>query len=62
MAKNKKEKENAIDQPEVNETNDNQTKNENNHGGDISSVKFNQIYIALAVCISLMIIAKLIGL
>ncbi len=64
MSKNKKE------QKDINENTNNQNPGENNNkeseknngGGDISSVKFNQIFIALGTCITLMVIAKLLGL
>lgn len=63
MSKNKKE------QKDINENTNNQNSGENNSkepenntGGDISSVKFNQIFIALGTCIILMVIAKLMGL
>ncbi len=64
MSRNKKE------QKDINENINNQTAGENNDkgsennggGGDISSIKFNQIFIALGTCIILMVIAKLMGL
>lgn len=63
MSKNKK------DQKDINENTNNQAPGENNDkepenkgGGDISSIKFNQIFIALGTCIALMVIAKLMGL
>ena len=61
MARSKKDKE------IVNETENNSVPAENGGaekqgGGDISSVKFNTIFLALGVCIALMVIAKLLGL
>lgn len=61
MARSKKDKE------IVNETENNGVQAENGGpekqgGGDISSVKFDTIFLALGVCIALMVIAKLLGL
>jgi hypothetical protein len=61
MSRSKKDKEN------VNETENNSVPAENGgpekqDGGDISSVKFNSIFLALGICIALMVIAKLLGL
>ncbi len=63
MARSKKDKE----KENANETENNNVPAENGGpesqgGGDISSVKFNTIFLALGVCIALMVIAKLLGL
>ncbi|HOT74458.1 MAG TPA: hypothetical protein PK467_01620 [Candidatus Wallbacteria bacterium] len=62
MSKNK----NSNDQANKMESNqpsaENQGAEGNGSGGDISAVKFNQIFIAIGVCVLLMVIAKLLGL
>ncbi|HOD42352.1 MAG: hypothetical protein BWY32_01426 [bacterium ADurb.Bin243] len=62
MAKNK----NSNDQADKIENNQSSAENQGadgkSSGGDISAVKFNQIFIAIGVCALLMIIAKMLGL
>lgn len=69
MSKNKKERKDSNENTNGDSSgsnipgeNGNSGAQKSGNGGDLSSVKFNQIFIALGVCIILMIIAKLIGL
>jgi hypothetical protein len=64
MSKNKKEQKDISENinSQAPGENSNNEAEKNGRGGDISSIKFNQIFIALGVCITLMVIAKLMGL